>query len=802
MRGAETSIFDLLGDSVACYELDGTIAYANPATATMLERPLDEVIGRRVWELAPAAIDSPFHAAFQRVAKTGVGEHFAMRYEPWQRWFDHHLYLLRGQIWAISRDITEQRLAAARLEILATASRVFSEAVVEAPSMFDAIARHVADVIGDLCSIRLLSADARWFEPPIGLWDPDPGVRAILRDIPPARADEAVGPDVLRMRPVVVTHADPCAIAARLAPTGRRAAVEQLGIHSVIAMPLRAHGRALGLVTLCRRRDRTRAPYNDADVKLLGELADRAAAVVSQSRAYHELARSERELTSERHKLRALIEGAPFAVVVYEGPAHITRLSNPVHDAMTGHRIELGKPLVESLPELSPAVLQILDEVYAIGQSRTMRELHSPLLRDGTLHDCWFDCTWQALPDADGKIHSVLATAVEVTAHVVARRRLEAAHGLQAVITSNASLGLVLMDARQHCTFMNPAAEQITGFRFAEVQGKPLHEFVHHTRPDGTPYPIEECPIDRALPTKNQERGEDVFVHKDGHFYPVAFTASPIVQNGIPVGTVIEVRDTTAEKAAERERERILAELRTSIAARDEFLSIAAHELRTPLTTLELQLDSLQRVWNGGGNGDTEKLRAKTALASRQVERLTALVESLLDVSRIATGRIQLELADVDLAAVVREAIERLEGQAARAGTQVRVTAPASLHGVWDRARLEQVLTNLLTNAIKYGGKQPIDVELHADARDVTLVVRDGGIGISDEDLGRIFGRFERAVSSRHYGGLGLGLYIAHQIVRAHGGSIEVLSTPGHGSTFTVRLPRHASRADEIAAHA
>jgi PAS domain S-box-containing protein len=348
-----------------------------------------------------------------------------------------------------------------------------------------------------------------------------------------------------------------------------------------------------------------------------------------------------------------------------------------------------------------------------------------------------------------------------------------------------------MMDARQHCVFMNPAAEKITGFTLAEVQGGPLHDFIHHTRPDGTPYPMSECPIDRALPTRAQEQGEDVFVRKDGSFYPVSFTASPIIEEGRAVGTVIELKDTTEDKRREAEREHLLAELKEAVRLRDEFLSVASHELNTPLTPLSLRLQSLARLAEAEPDSPlASRLGREVEVMRRQVKRLADLVRELLDVSRISTGRLTLQLEEVDLAEVTREVLARFNPEAERAGSGLVLHLEGPVVGQWDRLRLEQVLVNLLSNALKYGAGKPIHVRVGQEGGGALLEVRDEGIGIPPEALGRIFERFERAVSERHYGGLGLGLYVTRQIIDAMGGRVTARSTPGEGATFTVHLPR------------
>ncbi|HZH77050.1 MAG TPA: HAMP domain-containing sensor histidine kinase, partial [Archangium sp.] len=179
----------------------------------------------------------------------------------------------------------------------------------------------------------------------------------------------------------------------------------------------------------------------------------------------------------------------------------------------------------------------------------------------------------------------------------------------------------------------------------------------------------------------------------------------------------------------------------------------------------------------------------RLTVAERQVVRLSRLVESMLDLSRLKRGELQLEQAPCDLAALVREVLERSREALQRAGCalDMRVEGPIPVLG--DRMRLEQVLENLLSNAMKYGAGSLVHVHCRVEQGRAWLSVEDEGIGISPEDQQRIFGRFERAASVRHYGGFGIGLYILRQIVEAHGGSVAVASEPGQGARFTVTLP-------------
>jgi PAS domain S-box-containing protein len=341
-------------------------------------------------------------------------------------------------------------------------------------------------------------------------------------------------------------------------------------------------------------------------------------------------------------------------------------------------------------------------------------------------------------------------------------------------------------------TFFNQSWLEFTGRPMGEQLGDGWAASVH---PDDLARSLE---VSRSsFRARRSFKMEFRLRRADGEYRWILDTGVPRVSGeGEFAGYIGSCVDVTDMRRAAEERAVLLAEARSGIRARDEFLSVASHELKTPVATLQLQIQGLLRHVEASKEGaDAEKVAARLATAGRQLARLTELIDRLLDISRITAGRQRLELEEVDLSALVREAVARLGDDIERAGCRVSIEGASSSRGLWDRIRVEQVVLNLLSNAVKYGPGKPIEVTIDGDAGAAQLSIRDHGIGIAPQHQARIFDRFERAVSERHYGGLGLGLWIVRQNVEALGGSIGVTSEPENGSTFVVTLPRHPAPA-------
>ncbi|APR78348.1 Sensory box histidine kinase [Minicystis rosea] len=262
------------------------------------------------------------------------------------------------------------------------------------------------------------------------------------------------------------------------------------------------------------------------------------------------------------------------------------------------------------------------------------------------------------------------------------------------------------------------------------------------------------------------------------------FTASTRLTYG---PTEVALAEELARRAAfSIDNARLYQQAQEAIRLREDFVAVASHELNTPITSLQLAVQALSR---SKISPPSERLNRALLLVERQGLRLATLVGEMLDISRIREGRLELDVEPVDLSRVARDAIDRLSSDLERARCTISLHADVPVTGLWDRARLVQVATNLLTNAAKFGKGKPIAVTVDAHAGTARLVVEDQGIGIDPAQLSRIFDRFERGVSVEHYGGLGLGLYIVREIVGALGGSVRAVSTIGSGSSFVVELP-------------
>ncbi len=343
-----------------------------------------------------------------------------------------------------------------------------------------------------------------------------------------------------------------------------------------------------------------------------------------------------------------------------------------------------------------------------------------------------------------------------------------------------APAGILALDSRAHILLANRAVLSLLEVSQPELTGRALSSLFSPEEASRLEHLLHQAfesgePLQEAF-ERDSSRGRQVLEVR---------VASLRVREE-ETGFLAILQDVTERTRTERERTALITQLDKAVRSRDEFLSVASHELKTPLTAFQLQLELIRRAIPPEHR---KPLEPRMAMAQRQVNKLSGLVESLLEVSRVATGRLELQLTQVELTHLVHDALERMQGTFAQAGCNVSFHSEGPVVGRWDAIRLEQVVNNLLSNAAKYGAGCPVHVSVGTEAGRARLTVKDAGIGIAQEDVARIFGRFERAVSERNYGGLGLGLYISQQLVEAMSGTIEVESQPGQGATFTVWLP-------------
>jgi PAS domain S-box-containing protein len=373
----------------------------------------------------------------------------------------------------------------------------------------------------------------------------------------------------------------------------------------------------------------------------------------------------------------------------------------------------------------------------------------------------------------------------EVAERALARDALARLSRQNELILDAAAEGIYGIDPDGYTLFLNPAAARMLGRDPAEAIGRPFEAVLGLGAAEGGGEWVN--PVRATLATgQARETRDGAFRRADGSSFPVEYASTPMVEDGRITGAVVTFRDVTERREVER--------------MKDEFVSVVSHELRTPLTSIRGSLGLLA----AGKVGEIpEKGRRMLEIAVQNTDRLVRLINDILDIERIESGSVTMELRRVDAAELVEQSAEVMTAMAERAG--VRLTASADAHPLEaDPDRILQVLTNLISNAVKFSPPgAEVAVTAAREGREVAFRVRDRGRGIPADRLESIFERFQQVDSSdaREKGGTGLGLAISRSIVQQHGGRIRVESVPGEGSTFTFTLPA-AMQTLEPAAHA
>jgi PAS domain S-box-containing protein len=356
-----------------------------------------------------------------------------------------------------------------------------------------------------------------------------------------------------------------------------------------------------------------------------------------------------------------------------------------------------------------------------------------------------------------------------------AQREREALRARMQSILDSAGEGIIGTDKDNRVVFVNEAAARLTGYKEGQMVEQDLHVLLHHSKPDGSPYPPNECPVREVFAHRRvKEIDGEVFWRKDGSSFPVAYVASPLVEEGKVQGAVVVFQDVTER-----------AELESM---KDELVSVVSHELRTPLTSINGSLQLLRATMPKM----PDKAENLVNMATRNTQRLIQLVNELLDLEKLRAGRFEMEPTPVGTMDLAKEAVASLEAYAHEHEASL-VTTGEDVTIVADPHRIHQALVNLISNAVKYSPKDgTVRVSLEHDDHNVWFSVSDEGPGIPKAQQKKLFQRFSQLdpSDSRKKGGTGLGLAITRGIIEAHNGQVGILSEPGKGSTFYFMLPR------------
>jgi PAS domain S-box-containing protein len=400
----------------------------------------------------------------------------------------------------------------------------------------------------------------------------------------------------------------------------------------------------------------------------------------------------------------------------------------------------------------------------------------------------WADVVITPVRGASGEPAGFVKVTRDLSERKVAQENLRQARERSRLLVENLrDYAIFFVDLSGKVGTWNSGAEQMTGYRPDQIVGRNFSIL----------YPPEE--VKEGRPRRDLEIAARDWrveyqgwrLREDGSRFQ-AEVAMWVLYNdrGRTVGFIISIKDVTERNRAQEERAMRLA-AESALRERDDFLSMASHELRSPLSALKLYLQTIrEELTSGNLERAIARLPERLERVQKQADRVAALISRMMTVSIVAAGHIRLDPQNVDLSALASAVIADMTEAAQQAHCEVSLQTPGPVEGFWSPEHIEEVVRNLLQNALKFGRGKPIQIEVGADETHAWFTIEDHGIGIGDADQERIFERFQRAVDSRNYGGFGVGLWISRQLVKASGGEIGVRSKPGQGATFRFSLPR------------
>lgn len=405
--------------------------------------------------------------------------------------------------------------------------------------------------------------------------------------------------------------------------------------------------------------------------------------------------------------------------------------------------------------------------------------------------------------DEHGAVVGVFAAARDITARKQAEEEALRLGRRNELLLQSAGEGIYGLDTSGRCTFVNPAAAAMLGYTPDELIGRDAHQVIHHSRADGSPYPLRDCPVQKAYAEGMVYRGTDeVYWRHDGSAFPIEYVSTPIREEGKVTGAVVTFLDITERKAVERTLRRLNQELDQRVKARTAELEAAnkelesfsysvSHDLRTPLRAIDGFSKILLTEYEAQLDEDGKRL---LRVIRENTERMAQLISDILTFSR--TGRAELKKLPVDMTALVREVWEEVRQVEPERTYDFRLEELPLAEG--DRALLRQVLMNLLTNAAKFTRSREVTrIEVGCEVTDTELIyhVRDNGVGFDMRYVDRLFGVFQRLHSDAEFEGSGIGLAVVKRIVVRHGGRVWAESELDHGATFFVALPKAGATA-------